>query len=86
VTNKGDATPKRTLTFDIEVTDEGKTSGSPFRVRRTFKHWRRIGRMVFDNAVISYNGDCVVHFTHPTWREDRNDPGTATRMNGMKVR
>lgn len=84
--DKGDATPKRTLTFDIEVTDEGKTSGSPFRVRRTFKHWRRIGRMVFDNAVISYNGDCVVHFTHPTWREDRNDPGTATRMNGLKVR
>jgi hypothetical protein len=84
--DKGDATPKRTLTFDIEVTDEGKTSGSPFRVRRTFKHWRRIGRMVFDNAVISYNGDCVVHFTHPTWREDRNDPATGTRVNRQKVR
>lgn len=84
--DKGDAAPKRTLTFDIEVTDEGKTSGSPFRVRRTFKNWRRIGRMVFDNAVISYNGDRVVHFTHPTWRDDRNDPSTATRMNGMKVR
>jgi hypothetical protein len=84
--DRGDATPKRTLTFNIEVTDEGQTSGSPFRVRRTFKNWRRIGTMVFDNAVISYNGDAVIHFTHPTWREDRNDPSTATRINGMKIR
>ena len=84
--DKGDPTPKRTLTFNIEVTDEGKTSGSPFRVRRTFRNWRRIGRMVFDNAVISYNGDCVIHFTHPTWRTDRNDPATATRRDGVKVK
>jgi hypothetical protein len=38
---------------------------------------------VFDNA---YNGDAVIHFTHPTRRRDRNDPATATRVNGMKVR
>lgn len=82
----GDPSPKRTLTFNIEVTDEGHTSGSPFRVRRTFRNWRRIGTMVFDNAVISYNGDCVLHFTHPTWRSDRNDPSTATRINEVKVR
>src|SRR6185295_10373188 len=84
--DRGDPAPKRTLTFTIEVTDQGKTSGTPFRVRRAFKNWRRIGTMVFDNAVISYNGDAVIHFTHPTWREDRNDPSTATRINGMKVR
>jgi hypothetical protein len=84
--DRGDPAAKRTLTFAIEVTDEGKTSGSPFRVRRTFKNWRRIGSIVFDNAVISYNGDRVIHFTHPTWREDRNDPSTATRVNGTKVR
>jgi hypothetical protein len=84
--DRGDPSPKRTLTFDIEVTDDGQTSGSPFRVRRTFQNWRRIGTMVFDNAVISYNGDCVVNFTHPTWRNDRNDPSTATRINGVKVR
>jgi hypothetical protein len=82
----GDPTPKRTLTFNIEVTDEGQTSGSPFRVRRTFQNWRRIGTIVFDNAVISYNGDCVIHFTHPTWRGNRNDPSTATRVNQVKVR
>ena len=84
--DRGDPAPKRTLTFNIEVTDDGKTSGAPFRVRRTFRNWRRIGTMVFDNAVISYNGDAVIHFTHPTWRDDRNDPSTATRINRMKVR
>jgi hypothetical protein len=84
--DRGDPVPKRTLTFLIEVTDDGKTRGTPFRVRRTFENWRRIGKMVFDNAVVSYNGDCVIHFTHPTWRQDRNDPTTATRINGIKVR
>ena len=43
-------------------------------------------RMTFDNAAVSYNGDCVIHFRHPTWREDRNDPATATRVDGHKVR
>ncbi len=82
----GDPTPKRTLRFDIEVTDEGKTTGSPFRVRRSFQNWRQIGAMVFDNAVASYNGDAVIHFTHPTWRQDRNDASTATRINNVKVK
>jgi hypothetical protein len=84
--DRGDPAPKRTLTFTIEVTDDGTTSGSPFRVRRTFRNWRRIGTLVFDNAVVSYNGDAVIHFTHPTWRQDRNDPATATRVNGVKVK
>jgi hypothetical protein len=84
--DRGDPTPKRTLTFTINVTDEGRTSGTPFRVRRAFQNWRQIGTMVFDNAVISYNGDAVIHFTHPTWRLDRNDPTTATRINGVRVR
>jgi hypothetical protein len=34
----------------------------------------------------SYNGDFVIHFSHPTWRDDRNDPATATRINGVRVR
>jgi hypothetical protein len=84
--DKGDPVPKRTLTFTINVTDDGKTTGTPFRVRRTFKNWKQIGSIVFDNAVVSYNGDAVIHFMHPTWRQDRNDPTTATRVNGMKVR
>jgi len=27
----------------------------------------------------------VIHFNHPTWRNDRNDPSTATRVNERKV-
>jgi hypothetical protein len=77
--DKGDPKPKRTLIFNIEVTDEGTTRGLPVFQRRSFKNWRRIGRIVFDNAVASYNGDFVIHFSHPTWRDDRNDSSTATR-------
>src|SRR5215831_15346994 len=82
----GDPAPRRTLTFDIEVTDDGQTHGTQLRERRTFANWRRIGQMVFSDAVVSANGDRVVHFNHPTWRDDRNDPSTATRVNEQKVR
>ena len=83
--DRGDSNPKRTLTFHIEVTDEGSTRGPNFFQRRTFANWQRIGRLIFDNAVASYNGDFVVHFNHPTWRDDRNDPSTATWVNEHKV-
>jgi hypothetical protein len=83
--DKGDGTPKRTLTFGIEVTENGSARGTPLLQRRAFQNWRRIGRMTFDNAVVSYNGDFVIHFNHPTWRSDRNEPHTATRVNGRKV-
>jgi hypothetical protein len=84
--DRGDPVPKRQLTFTIEVTDQGRTTGPGFRQRRTFQGWRPIGSLTFDNAVISYNGDSVIHFNHPTWRQDRNDPATATRIGGRKVR
>ncbi|HSE17328.1 MAG TPA: hypothetical protein VLB46_09755 [Pyrinomonadaceae bacterium] len=83
--DRGDATPKRTLRFDIEVTDEGSMHGPGFLLKVRFGNWRRIGRLTFDNAVTSYNGDFVLHFNHPTWRNDRNDPATATRVNQRKV-
>jgi hypothetical protein len=82
----GDATPKRKLTFHIEVTDEGETRGLPVFERRTFRNWRHLGSIVFEEAIASYNGDFVIHFNHPTWRDDQNDPATATRVNGRKVR
>jgi hypothetical protein len=84
--DRGDPAPKRALKFTIDVTDQGETTGPAALERRTFRNWRRIGSIVFDNAVISYNGDSVIHFNHPTWREDRNDPATATRIGGRKVR
>jgi hypothetical protein len=82
----GDPQPKRALKFLIEVTDEGTTRGPAFYERRTFENWRRIGDITFDKAVASYNGDFVIHFNHPSWREDRNDPSTATRVGERKVR
>jgi hypothetical protein len=84
--DRGDPAQKRTLTFFIELTDEGSTKGTSVSQRRTFNNWRRVGKLTFDNAVVSYNGDFVIHFNHPTWRDDRNDPSTATRVNGRKVR
>jgi hypothetical protein len=83
--DRGDAVAKRRLTFNIEVTDEGRTTGTPLRQRRTFHNWRQIGRLTFNNAVASWNGDSVIHFNHPTWRQDRNDPTTATRVARRKV-
>ena len=82
--DRGNPVPKRTLRFTIEVTDQGQSSGPAFRVRRTFSNWRTIGEVVFDNAVASHNGDAVLHFSHPTWRTDRNDPKTATRIDGRR--
>jgi hypothetical protein len=32
----------------------------------------------------SVNGDLVIHFHHPTWRADRNDPSTVPRLNIRK--
>jgi hypothetical protein len=84
--DRGDPFPKRRLTFDIEITDEGQVKGAATRQRWTFGNWTRIGALVFSNAVVSYNGDRVIHFNHPTWRSDRNDPATATRIGGKKVR
>ena len=84
--DRGDPLPKRTLIFHIEVSDQGTTRGTPAFQRRTIKNWRHIGKIRFDNGVASYNGDFVIHFHHPTWRDNRNDPSTATRVNGQKVR
>lgn len=84
--DRGDPRPKRSLTFHIEVTDQGETRGPPIFQRRTFRHWRHVGKITFTQAVASYNGDFVIHFSHPTWRDDQNDPLTATRVGGRKVR
>jgi hypothetical protein len=84
--DRGVPTPKRSLTFHIEVTDEGESNGLPLFERRTFRNWRHIGTVKFDQAAASYNGDFVIHFRHPTWRNDQNDPATSTRVNERKIR
>jgi len=77
--DRGVTTPKRTLRFRIEVTDQGETHGPQVLERRTFKNWRPIGTITFDKAVASYNGDFVIHFHHPPWRDNQNDPATEAR-------
>ncbi len=73
----GDPTPKRKLIFHVEVTDQAKFGGFTGAYRRvTFGNWRRIGKITFDTAVASYNGDFVIHFHHPRWRTDANDPSS----------
>ncbi|MEM7534766.1 MAG: hypothetical protein AAF639_21485 [Chloroflexota bacterium] len=78
----GDPTPKRELVFDINVTDEGKSRGLMGFEYLTFKNWKKIGTLTFKEAVSSYNGDYVVHFHHPAWRDDRNNPTTLTPIAG----
>ena len=84
--DKGDPNPKRKLVFNIDVSDTGETKGVPLIERRIIGNWRTIGKITFTEAVVSYNGDFVLHYNHPTWRDDRNDPSTATRSDGRKVR
>jgi hypothetical protein len=76
--DKGDPQPKRKLVFNIEVSNEGYGSGIIVR-RRTIWNWKRIGRVVFQDAVASYNGDFVLHFSHAPWRNNRNDPSSLAR-------
>jgi hypothetical protein len=77
--DRGNATAQRKLVFTIEVTDKGRTWGRLIQ-RRTFPDgWKCIGRIEFHEAVASYNGDFVLHFRHPPWRNDRNQPSTAVR-------
>lgn len=78
----GEKDPKRTLTFRVEVSDEGSTRGPQVFQRRAIRDWRPIGRLVFREAVASHNGDWVVHFHHPPWRADRNDPSSLARRQG----
>lgn len=87
--DKGNPVPQRTLSFDISVSERGRQSGFPLfptGLRQTITDWQIIGKVTFDDGVASYNGDFVAHFRHPTWRKDKNDPASAFRIGGRKVR
>lgn len=79
-------TPQRVLSMEIEVTDQGKTYGPLPLQRRTFKQWRRIGRIEFTAAAASYNGDFVAHFHHPAWRIDERRADTAIRQERQRTK
>jgi hypothetical protein len=74
--------PQRELILAIEVTnhpqDQPDISPLAPKIERMIpdEKWQRIGRLVFKRAACGYNGDFVVHFHHPAWRTDPNDPDT----------
>jgi hypothetical protein len=72
-----DTSQKRNdLVFSIEVSDAGRRT---WLQRVKDQEWLRIGTLTFDQAVVSYNGDFVIHFHHPPWRKDRNDRKSVAR-------
>jgi hypothetical protein len=72
------------LVFDIEVADQGEVTGLLDK-KLEVSSWRKIGTITLDEAAASYNGDHVIHFHHPKWRDDVNKaeesgPSTAARF------
>ena len=84
--NPGDDRPTGAMSFDILVSDTGRRQGFPGFKRVTVADWQKIGTMRVTEAVASYNGDHVIHFHHPGWRDNKNDPATAIRSNEQRVR
>jgi hypothetical protein len=76
--DRGNTEPRRKLIFDVAVSDSGRKwkFGAEFL---TGQNWTTIGQIIFDDAAVSYNGDFVIHFHHPVWRNDRNDPDSIKR-------
>ncbi len=83
--DRGDPRPKRTLCFDIFTSNRGRSKGFSAFKRVIVENWQKIGEITFDHCVASYNGDHVIHFHHPNWRDDRNDPATTVRVGGKRV-
>jgi hypothetical protein len=84
--NPGDQDPTGSMAFDIMVSDKGRMVGFPGFKKVTVTDWQRIGTMRITEAVASYNADHVIHFHHPGWRDNKNDPATAIRSNEQRVR
>ena len=82
----GDAQPTGVMEFDISVSSYGRRRGVNGVSSVTVDDWQRIGRLLFTEAVASYNADHVIQFHHPGWRDDRNDPSTYVRVNEIRVR
>ncbi|MDX0411597.1 hypothetical protein GOC69_12180 [Sinorhizobium medicae] len=84
--DSGAASPTGTMEFDIWVAPYGRKSGIRGLTTVKVDDWERIGKLRFKEAVASYNGDHVIHFHHPGWRDDRNDRSTYIRSRETRVR
>jgi len=75
--DRGNSRKQRDLIFQIEVSDKGEVRGL-LNKSLVGAEWKPIGTITFDRAAASYNGDFVIHFHHPKWRNDPNNPATET--------
>jgi hypothetical protein len=82
----GDSHPTGAMEFDVSVSSYGRKTGVQGLSNVKVDDWLRIGKLRFTEAVCSYNGDHVIQFHHPGWRDDRNDPSTYIRVNETRVR
>ncbi len=82
----GDEEATGTMEYDIFVSDTAKRLGFPGFRKVVVSGWQRIGTMTFTAAVASYNADHVIHFHHPGWRDNKNEPSTAIRAGEQRVR
>lgn len=82
----GDIEPSGSIEFDISVSNAGKRSGIPGFRRVRVDDWLPVGKLKLTEAVASYNGDHVIQFHHPGWRDNANDPDTAIRAGEARVR
>ena len=82
----GNPEPTGSIEFKISVSTTGRRRGIPGFQRVSVNDWLHIGRLSLTEAVASYNGDHVIQFHHPGWRDDPNDSSTAIRSGEMRVR
>jgi len=72
---------EKQISFDIFVANEGYTKTITKLKQSTIvtDGWKKIGTATFFDAVASQVCDFNLHFHHPAWRRDRNDPDTVVR-------
>jgi hypothetical protein len=84
--SSNDPEPTGAMEYDIFVSDNDRSIGFPGFKKVVVCDWQKIGTLRFTEAICSYNADHVIHFHHPGWRDDKNDPRTAIRVDEQRVR
>lgn len=69
------------ISYDILVANQGRKDSKTNLVQKTIvtEPWTKIGELSFDDAVTSRVCDAQLHFHHPAWRQNRNDPESRVR-------
>ena len=73
---------EKQISFDIFVANEGYTKAFTKLKQKTVvtDGWKKLGTATFFDAVASQVCDFNLHFHHPAWRKDINDPSTVVRL------